>query len=1090
MQTITRGKLVNALIAIALGLLLGSLAGCLSSSNDGTSTGGSGAGNDPLSGTMLTSTVDSGLTVTIGMPSGDISKPAGNPITLSTAPSATQQTGTYVRVGAGDPSISYSGNWVSEQMPSEIGTSLVMESVQPGARILYTFTGTAIRWIGYRDAWSGVADVYLDGMHVATVDTYSTISREGVVLYSATGLAGNVNHTLAIQVAGKQDPAGLGSTVSASAFDVQLSQKVTASASAPVSQASSGGFTRIEQGDAAVSYSGSWTTESSSLTADFSGGSAAESFQGGASATLSFDGTAVRWRGYSDTFSGIADVFLDGSHVATVDTYSLLPESQVVMYSTSGLASGSHTLTIRPEGQHRLLALGSAVWVDAFDVQEPPADTTPPTITMTAPGNGATVSGSVTVAANASDNVGVTSVQFELDGANLGAPLTDSPYSISWDSTSVSNGSHTLTAVARDAAGNQTTAAPVTVTVSNNGGGGGDSTPPTVSMTAPANGSNVSGSITVSADASDNVGVVGVQFMLDGAPLGPEKTSAPYSVVWDTTTASNGGHTLTAVARDAAGNKGTAAPVTVSVSNSVGDTTPPTVNMTAPVNGADVSGNITVSADASDNVGVVGVQFELDGSPLGAEETNAPYSVAWDSTTAANGSHTLTAVARDAAGNKGTATPVTVTVSNSTSDTTPPTVNMTAPTNGAAVSGRATVSADASDNVGVVGVQFELDGAPLGAELTHSPYSISWDSTTTSNGSHSLTAVARDAAGNKSTATPVTVSVSNSTGDTTPPTVSMTAPANGATVSGSVTVSANASDNVGVAGVQFMLDGAPLGAEDTAAPYSISWNSTAVPNGSHTLTAVARDAAGNKGSATPVTVTVSNSGGGGDTTPPTASMTAPANGTTVSGSVAVSANASDNVGVVGVQFMLDGAPLGAEDTTSPYSISWNSTAAPNGSHTLSAVARDAAGNKGSATPVTVTVSNGGGGGTTTRFEQDNPAIAYTGTWITASDSRVSGGTAVETNQTGATATLTFTGTAVTWISYTSPDTAGIASVSVDGGPATQVDTYTATVTPQAKVYTASGLAKGTHTLKITVSGNFDRSGNSAYVVVDAFDVTN
>src|SRR5206468_7956288 len=94
--------------------------------------------------------------------------------------------------------------------------------------------------------------------------------------------------------------------------------------------------------------------------------------------------------------------------------------------------------------------------------------------------------------------------------------------------------------------------------------------------------------------------------------------------------------------------------------------------------------------------------------------------------------------------------------------------------------------------------------------------------------------------------------------DTTPPTVSMTAPANGATVSSSaVTVSANASDNVGVVGVQFKLDGVNLGAEDTSNPYSISWNSSLAANGTHTLTALARDAAGNTATAA-VSVTVDN----------------------------------------------------------------------------------------------------------------------------------------------------------------------------------------------------------------------------------------
>jgi hypothetical protein len=284
------------------------------------------------------------------------------------------------------------------------------------------------------------------------------------------------------------------------------------------------------------------------------------------------------------------------------------------------------------------------------------------------------------------------------------------------------------------------------------------------------------------------------------------------------------------------------------------------------------------------------------------------------------------------------------------SDTTPPTVSITAPANATTVSGSVTVSATASDNVGVVGVQFLLDGVNLGAEDTTSPFSATWNTTTASNGSHTLTARARDAAGNSASAS-VTVTVNNP--DTTPPTVSITAPANTATVLGTITVSANASDANGVAGVQFQLDGANLGAEDTAAPYSVSWNTTTAANGSHTLSAIARDAANNKTTAS-VTVTVNNPVP--DTTPPTVSITSPATGATVSATISVSANASDNVGVVGVQFQLDGANLGAEDTASPYSTSWNTTAATNGTHTLSAIARDAAGNKTTAT-VSVTVSN-------------------------------------------------------------------------------------------------------------------------------------
>jgi hypothetical protein len=119
-------------------------------------------------------------------------------------------------------------------------------------------------------------------------------------------------------------------------------------------------------------------------------------------------------------------------------------------------------------------------------------------------------------------------------------------------------------------------------------------------------------------------------------------------------------------ARDAAGNQATATPVSVTVANII-DTQPPTVSITSPIDGATVSSTITVSANASDNVGVSGVQFLLDNVNLGAEVTSSPYSVLWNTLPANNGLHSLTARARDAAGNQATSGAVSVTVKNSTS---------------------------------------------------------------------------------------------------------------------------------------------------------------------------------------------------------------------------------------------------------------------------------------------------------------------------------------------------------------------------------------------------------------------------------------
>ena len=100
-------------------------------------------------------------------------------------------------------------------------------------------------------------------------------------------------------------------------------------------------------------------------------------------------------------------------------------------------------------------------------VSPPPPDTTPPTATITNPAAGQTVSGTTTVAATASDNVAVSSVQFRIDGQPLGSAVTTAPYAIQWDTTKDSAGSHTLTATAVDPSGNVGTAAPVTVTVQN-----------------------------------------------------------------------------------------------------------------------------------------------------------------------------------------------------------------------------------------------------------------------------------------------------------------------------------------------------------------------------------------------------------------------------------------------------------------------------------------------------------------------------------------------------------------------------------------------------------------------------------------------
>ena len=140
-------------------------------------------------------------------------------------------------------------------------------------------------------------------------------------------------------------------------------------------------------------------------------------------------------------------------------------------------ASGKVTVTapananLAPPGDYMLFIVDTngVPSVAKFVRAQAPADTTPPTVSMTAPAPGATVSGTVSVTATAGDNDAVGGVQFKLDGANLGAEDTLAPYSLPWDTQTAINGSHSLTAVARDLTGNTTTSTAVNVTVSNAG---------------------------------------------------------------------------------------------------------------------------------------------------------------------------------------------------------------------------------------------------------------------------------------------------------------------------------------------------------------------------------------------------------------------------------------------------------------------------------------------------------------------------------------------------------------------------------------------------------------------------------------------
>jgi thermitase len=185
------------------------------------------------------------------------------------------------------------------------------------------------------------------------------------------------------------------------------------------------------------------------------------------------------------------------------------------------------------------------------------ADTVPPAVGFTSPAAGAALSGLVNIQVSAGDNVGVTTVSLSVDGLSVGTD-TASPYAFQWDTTLAPDGAHNLTATATDAAGNSSSAS-ITVNVSHPLI---DTSPPTVVITSPGDGSKVSINVSVNVKTSDNVGVKKVELYVDGA-LAATSTSAPFTTKWNTKKAAAGAHSLQCKAYDGAGNAGVSPSVTV-----------------------------------------------------------------------------------------------------------------------------------------------------------------------------------------------------------------------------------------------------------------------------------------------------------------------------------------------------------------------------------------------------------------------------------------------------------------------------------------------------------------------------------------------
>lgn len=351
----------------------------------------------------------------------------------------------------------------------------------------------------------------------------------------------------------------------------------------------------------------------------------------------------LSWNASTDNVGVVGyDVYRDGVKIGTTATTN---------YSSTGLtAATTYSYTVRAfDAAGNSSAPSTSVSGTSAAPPAPPPDATAPTVSIASP-TGGTVANTIPVSVNASDNVGVTRVDLRVNNQVVGT-TNSAPYQFPWNTTSYANGAVSLTAVAYDAAGNSKASAAVSLNVSNGAAPTPvDTTPPTVSIASPTGG-NVSGIVTVFANASDNVGVTRVDLRVNNVVMATTTGPSPYQFTWNSTAYPNGAVSLTAVAYDAAGNSRVSSAVSVNVAN--GGTTAPSLIISDPVDGAMVTGFVNITASATASSGGITQRLYID-DVLKTTVKGTALSYRWNAKRVAPGAHKIRVIATNAAGNSTT----------------------------------------------------------------------------------------------------------------------------------------------------------------------------------------------------------------------------------------------------------------------------------------------------------------------------------------------------------------------------------------------------------------------------------------------------
>jgi len=580
-------------------------------------------------------------------------------------------------------------------------------------------------------------------------------------------------------------------------------------------------------------------------------------------------------------------------------------------------------------------------------------DTSPPLITLVNPADKATVQDTVNIQIFAQDNDGVASVELFLNDSSV-VVLTETPYHWTWNTfESGEDVDISITAKAIDNTDNVNQTEPIKVTIDNF-----DNVNPYGNFLNPFTGQTVNGIVSITVNAQDNDGLESVSIFINDS-LEFTGSSSPYSYQWNTSNLEDDvTYAIYAIIRDISGNETSIGPISVLVDNLEPiDDILPMGSITFPPAAATVSDTILVQVVASDNIGVSFVQIYLDGI-LAIQDEESPYEFEWNTQTASEDLyHVISVIVEDVSGNSNSLSPITVFVNNFIDiDDLPPAIVITEPAAGQSVSGIVNIRATATDNRGIDYVDFYINNSFVNTDNEY-PYEYSWDTNNEIEDSEiALYAKTFDTSQNSAQTQPISVTINNE--DNIYPTGSILNPYAGQTVGGIVSINVSASDNVGVATIQFSVDGSTIGSV-TEYPYSLDWDTNGYSEDEdHVISISISDLSANMIQLQPIAVIVSNEpGSDADTEPPIVAMLNPISGQTVSDIVTIQVYANDNDGIASVSLEIDSESVGVI-TEEPFEFEWSTLEYPNGStHILQAIAEDLSGNTSLTQPIFVTTDN-------------------------------------------------------------------------------------------------------------------------------------